>query len=452
MRTAALSLALVLTSASMMPSALGAEPELLTLDELIARSLEGSRARMAHRDTEAAEARVDEAFAAKLPKITANAFIAPSPSIDCVDAACTTTDPESFALRLSGAFGGASLTLIQPLYTFGKLGAAGEAAGEGVAAQRALEDATAGDLALEAAKAYYGLKLARELVLMLEDGVAEIEDARTRLDERLAEGDGEATIQDRQRLEVLLAEARIQLTDARAAEGTALASVRAIAGDQDVDVDAEAFEPVELELDDADAYVDRAAAEDPKLRAAKAGARAMAGLADLEDSYFWPDLALVGTLGITRAQGVEDVPNAIFSEPYNTTSGGLALVLRWNLEPWTTHAKVERARAQAQKAGELAELAGTGATLEARTAFSEATEARERVAAATEGEAAARTWLASVLQGEAIGTAETRDLADAYIAWFQMRARLATSIFQWNVATVRLGRATGEFTARAGRR
>jgi outer membrane protein TolC len=52
-----------------------------------------------------------------------------------------------------------------------------------------------------------------------------------------------------------------------------------------------------------------------------------------------------------------------------------------------------------------------------------------------------------VLQADAIGAAEAKDLADAYIAWFQMRARWAQAVFQWNVAVVRLGRASGEFRA-----
>ena len=54
----------------------------------------------------------------------------------------------------------------------------------------------------------------------------------------------------------------------------------------------------------------------------------------------------------------------------------------------------------------------------------------------------------SVLQAEAIGTAESKDLADAYIAWFQMRAQWAQAVFQLNVALVRLARATGEYHAK----
>ena len=52
---------------------------------------------------------------------------------------------------------------------------------------------------------------------------------------------------------------------------------------------------------------------------------------------------------------------------------------------------------------------------------------------------------------DAIGTSDTKDLADAYLAWFQMRARLMNAIFQWNVAAIRLDRATGEFHPRSPR-
>jgi outer membrane protein TolC len=94
-----------------------------------------------------------------------------------------------------------------------------------------------------------------------------------------------------------------------------------------------------------------------------------------------------------------------------------------------------------------AELAELGARLDANNARADAAAAHLKVDAAHEGEKAARTWLAAVLQNQAIGTAEARDLADAYLAWFQMRARWGLAVVQWNVSVVRLSRATGEYRA-----
>jgi outer membrane protein TolC len=110
-------------------------------------------------------------------------------------------------------------------------------------------------------------------------------------------------------------------------------------------------------------------------------------------------------------------------------------------------AKVARAEAEARKAKAQANLAALGATYDIETVASEAKAAKAKLDATVEGEKAARTWLASVLQNQAIGTAEPRDLADAYLAWFQVKARWAQAVFQWNTAVVRLGRATGEFQA-----
>src|SRR5207237_3499785 len=119
------------------------------------------------------------------------------------------------------------------------------------------------------------------------------------------------------------------------------------------------------------------------------------------------------------------------------------------LEPWNGAARAGRARAEAHKQHAQAELAALGARYDGETARAEASASHDRVVAAADGEKAARTWLAAVLQNQAIGTAESRDLADAYIAWFQMRARWAKAVFDWNVAVVRLGRATGEYRAGA---
>jgi outer membrane protein TolC len=422
-------------------------PTRLTFEQVLARAQEGPRARMAAGDTDAARARVAEADAARLPKVSATAFVAPSPDIECLDATCTRTDPEDFALRFSGVLGGGSLSAVQPVFTFGKIAAARAAARSGVVAQEALEDAGAGDTAVDAGRAYWGLKLARELVYMLEDGIAEIDKALARLDER----GSEITLQDKLRIQTLVAEARIQLSDARQAEAQALAGLRALVGLEDADVDEAPIEALATPLGDEPGYLARAAAGRPEIKAALAGARAADRLADFEARHYFPDLAVVGQLGITRAQGVDDPPSALIVDPFNQTSGALLLVLRWQLEPWTTRAKVARARAAARKADALADLAAIGASYEARIAYAEAAQARERLTAAAQGEQSARAWLASVLQADAIGTSEPKDLADSYIAWFQMRARQVNAMFQWNVATIRLGRATGEYRRKTPR-
>jgi outer membrane protein TolC len=172
---------------------------------------------------------------------------------------------------------------------------------------------------------------------------------------------------------------------------------------------------------------------------------ALADLATLERARFWPDLAIVGFARVAAAQGVDNPPSAFANDPFNTAAAGVGLALQWTLDPLAQRGRLARANAEAGRAAELATAAADGVELEVRQAYNEAQQAHERLTAAREGEKAARAWVASVLQASAVGTAESKDLADAYIAYFTIRSRVLTAIFEWNVATWRLRRATGEF-------
>jgi outer membrane protein len=429
----------------LIPAAAAADPPKLTLDQVIARAVASPRVQMAEGDRDAARARVREADAALLPRIKGTAFGTLSPEIRCVDPGCVTTEPQNFAWRYEGLFGGAQLDVTQPLYTFGKISHARAAARAGLAAQQALADEAAGDAAADAARAYWGLKLARELRYMLEDGIETIEDAQKGYEART-----DVTIQDRQRVAVLLAEAKAQRADATQAEAQALAGLRAMTNLPDADIDDDELAPVDRSV--LDPVTAAASAHNrPQSIAATSGARAAEALAAQHAAYYFPDLALVGSAVVARAQGVTDPPGVFANDPYNRTGVGIVVALHWQLEPWTVKARVDRARAEAHKMRAQSALAALGASYDAQAATAEARAAKDKVLATAAGEKAARTWLASVLQNEAIGTAEAKDLADAYIAWFQMKARWAQAVYQWNVAVVRVGRAAGEFRAAEAR-
>ena len=424
-----------------LPALAAAEGQKLTLEQVMERALVGPKARMAEGDRDAAAARIDEADAARFPRVKATAFATVSPEITCENPECTVTGPQNFAFRFSGIYGGGNIELTQPLYTFGKIAHARTAARAGLEAQKALANETAGDLAVDAARAYWGIKVARELGYMLDDGMDELAKALERMRDT-----PDYTIQDRQRIAVLLAEVKVQRADAKMAEQQALAGLRALLGSTDADIDDSELASVERPLPNVIEASGR-----PQALAARAGAKAADELAAFQRSYYFPDLALVGSAWFARASGADDPPSVYANDPFNREGLGLVLALQWNVEPWTVKARVERARAEAAKARAQSELATIGASYDAQNALAEATASSEKVAAAAEGEKSGRAWLASVLQAEAIGVVESRDLADAYIAWFQIRGRWAQAVFQWNVAVVRLDRATGEFHARGTR-
>jgi outer membrane protein TolC len=425
-----------------LPRVAAADGEKLTLDQVIGKAIANPKVEMAQSDQAGAEARVDEADASRLPRIKGTAFGTISPEIDCIpNTNCTETSPRNFAFRFSGFFGTAEVDVTQPLYTFGKISHARAAARAGLDAQRALSDEAAGDAAVDAARAYWGLKLARELGAMLDDGIEEIDKATKDFDQKK-----DSTVQDRQRVAVLLAEAKTQRAEAAQGEADALAGLRAITADPKADIDDSDLAAKDYKLPDDKGVLD-AAQRRPQRIAAQAGAKAADELAGFEASQYFPDIALVGSAVISHAQGVDDPPSAFAYDPYRRTGAGIGVGLQWTIEPWNTAARTAKARADAHRMHAQANLADIGANYDAQQALDDAKAAKAKLDATTAGEKSARTWLAAVLQDQAIGTAEARDLADAYIAWFQMRARWAAAVMQWNVAVVRLQRATGEFRA-----
>ncbi len=419
------------------PSIAAAGPK-LTLDEVIQKSLAGPRGNVARADIEIAEERLDEAKALALPRIKATLFGTASPEIRCIDAQCTATEPRNFKFDFSGLYGNAQIELVQPIYTFGKADHGFKAAKAGVAAQRALADEAAGDAVVEAARAFWSVKLARELGYMLDDGIEEIDKAVVRMNERT--GTDAPSTQDRQRVAVLLAEAKAQRADALAGERQALAGLRALTGIPDADVEDSELKAVEFKLPATINGQNR-----PQVRAAKLGVIAYDELTRFQGAFYFPDLVLAAGAQFARAQGTDDAPSAFANDPYNRQGVSAVLALQWTLEPWSVRARVNRARAEAKKAKAINVLATAGANYDAETALAEATAAQTKLEATDAGVKAGRAWVSSIVQLDALGTAESKDLADAYLAWFGMRAKWAQAAFQWNVAVVRLGRATGEY-------
>ncbi len=414
----------------------------LTLAELTRRARAGPRADAARFATRQAEGRILEARGARFPRLELRALAAPSPDISCLDAACTMTSPQEPMVALDGIYAGVDLTLFQPLFTFGKLSAAERGARHAAAAASSAESVVAGDIEVDAARAYYGLKLARELTGELEDGMAALEKAKGQLAEQLASGKGGVTVQDRLRLETVMAEARIRLAEAGQAEATALAAVQALAGDPASDIDDAPLVATEVRLEPAARYASRALAGRPELDALRHVEAGAGSLADLEKARFFPDLLLMGTFNLARATGVDDPPSAFARDPFNTTSVGVVAALRWTFEPFSQRGRVVSARARQGEASAQLRAAGQAIRADVARAHAEAQAARLELDAAAEGEKSARGWVASVVQAEAIGVIEAKELADAYVAYFTLRARHLQAVHDWNLALVRLRRAS----------
>jgi len=407
--------------------------------------------------TSAMEAQVMEAKLNWLPQGDILSLLAPSPDIQCnpaplgsgVPPPCLTTSSPEASLRnvsWTKVFTRTELKLIQPLYDFGKISAGVAAAEAGVNVARQREAGARADLELNIRKAYFGLKFAREVIDMLDQGSSYVDEGTQRLEKDLASGTGNVTVTDKLRMRTVRAELDARILEAKRLQGLARESLRTLLGPDaptDVDVDDDPFEPPEVKERGVGYYEDLARVGRPEVRLLEFAVKAKNALADLERRKEYPDLVLIATAAFARAQTVEDPNNAFMSHYFNSTSAGVAAALRMQLDLGPKIARARKSRHEAEEVEYRRSEALGGILLEVRKTYAETNEALARVAAMEKGEKAGKAWISAVAQNFAVGLAEARDLSDALVAFFGMRTRYLQAVFDLNIALSALGRATG---------
>jgi outer membrane protein TolC len=437
----------------------------MTLPELLEAAREVSPGmHAAHAATEGVEAQVSEARRNWLPQGSLQSVLAPSPKISCYDATpgmavppgtptdkynCVQTgSPEAsiWDVNWTHVFTRTEVTLIQPVWDFGKIAAGVEAAKAGVGVSEQKESAARGDVEQNVRKAYWGLKLARDILDMLDTGSGYVDDGQSKIDKDLDKGTGTASVTDKLRMRTVRAEVDARILEAKRGQGLARDGLRALLGPQtpdDIDVDDEPFEPVAIQEHPVTYYEDLARYNRPEARLVDYAVKAKGALADLERRKEYPDLVLIATGAFARAQDVQDPQNAFMSHYFHSTTAGVAAALRMQLDLGPRIARATRTAAEAEEVGYRKAEALGGIQLEVRKAYGEVTEAQARIRAVQKGQRAAKAWMAAVVQNFSLGLAETRDLTDALLAFFNMQARYLQAVYDYNIAVAALTRATG---------
>jgi outer membrane protein len=412
------------------------------------------------------EAQLVEARRNYLPTGELNSLLAPTNEIRCQDASgyvnpdksarednCVRTgftyDASSWAdaiTHIRGVFTRTEVKLVQPIYTFGKISAGVAAAESGVKASQSRQFGLVADLELNVRKAYWGAKLAREILATLDEGSGYLEQAQKKIDQELADGSGDASVTDRLRLRTMRAEIDARILEAKRMSDLAHSGLRALIGPSapgDLDVDAAALEALSVPSRSLADYEAGALQLRPEVKALEHLVAAKRALADVEQRRQYPDIVLIGTAAYAYANAIDTPHNAFAYNPFNTTGAGVAAGLLMPLDLGQKNAHAARVRAEAEEAEQRRREALGGISFEVEKAHTELKEAEERMKVVQKGEKAGRQWIAAVAQNIAVGLSEAKDFSDALMAFFQARVRYAQSMYDYNVAAAALTRATG---------
>lgn len=399
------------------------------------------------------EAKLYRARWAWVPQGRVTGLLAPAPSIHCFDhegkpseTSCVETDAyDAASVDIGGVLMRIEVELAMPLFTFDKLGAARRAAEAGVELRRA-QVATARDrVAMDVTKAYWGLKLAREIIYTIEEGREYLVKGQKQVEEELDSGEGEATMEDLLRIKVAFAEVDARLLEARKLERLTQVGLAILTGrrDRPFDVDTTVIDVLPGELLPLSTYRELTRLHRPDMKSLAAALKAANAAVDLERARFFPDFLLVGSAGVGYTSSVEDPKNAFYSDPFNFLGAGFGLAMSWQWDQLQQVGRHREAKAQAREVEARREEALAGIDMELNKARVELEEAMQRLEVARRGEGLARKWLTVVSQNMAAGLAETKDLTDALVSFFTMKLKTLQAIYDVNVGWAELGRVIG---------
>ncbi len=422
------------------PAADAAKAETVTWDALTAE-VERTSPLMA-----AARAGLQE-FEAKLSRADWAWF--PSFKLEGGLAAVPAVSGEGFSVDIDwgtwGYYYRVSLTMVQPVFTFGRIGDLKDAAQAGVDVGFARIEAARWELRYRAAQAFWGAVLSRELDAIFVDGKAWLDKSQARM-ERLRDEDSD----DYDQMEHLRLKTRVSEFYELEAQNKLLATTSSsglrllLQRPPGIEVTpaVHALEPVEVSLGPVEDYVALAERNEPTVRMARAGASALDALASAKEAEVWPTLVVIGDVRVNDS----NVLRSNTSVPDGAelgVSGGVLLGVRWNLDVaqrvfagQEARAKADRTHAEAVAARDLAEhkvrelyqrLAGRAMMLDVLAS----------------SQKAAQGWLTATWDGYDAGFGSFKEVMDALVQYYGKRVGYLRAVYEHNVLVVELSRAVG---------
>lgn len=342
-----------------------------------------------------------------------------------------------------GPTGGIRLEGALPIYTFGKIRGAKEAARSQVAAARSGRQQTLAEVIFDVRRAYYGAQLALDLQMMIEEGQNKLQRAIDRLEERLEEDDPDVHEFDEWRLESALAQINGRGSNAIKLEHASKAALQILSGIDALDVPECPLALVHNSVFSLEEHLAHAQASRPELDQLAAGQKGLKAIEKVRRGGYFPDILLGLSAAYQKTGVVTDIDNPFVQDRANFRQFAFGLVARWSLDFAGNVHRVKRAKAEVEMLKAQAEQAWDGIAFEVTQAYEELESAERSEKAWRRGQKETRSWFVAAAQGYEVGTTSAKNLVEAITQYFSARFEHLESIAAYNIALADLERVTG---------
>ena len=419
--------------------------ECLELTDRNHPNLSAARARLAY-----VHAQLDEAKWVPFWQWTANAGMSVLPPITGTSI-YTSSSPSARNPSLTSGLEPIvhfDLNGVIPLYTFGKITGAKEAASAGVRVSEWDLEKIRQQARMDVRRAYYGLLLARDARYLADEITGELDKAVSGVTRKIAADDKTITEVDKLRLEVLKEEILSRAGEAVRGEAMAMSVLRFLTGVQTgFDVPDEPIEPPRTPLAPVVRYLTTARLLRPEVNMARAGVAARKAQVDLARAKMWPDIGIALGTDYTRAPSATTQSSVWAFDPFNHFYYTVGLGARWSLDIMPAFARMNEAESQLEETRALERLALGGLAVEVESAYAAVVEAKGREESWSRAEHKAKQWIVTIQSQIDLGTADERALTEPLRAYVNARAQHLVAIMDCNITQSQLALASGWDTA-----
>ena len=424
-----------------------AVPVALTLDDCIRMALKAPpELGEAQSDIDLATSKLDEVKSYRFPQLEMTTLFGPAPTANRQELNPVKTD-KKFSFNELTWFTSADATIIQPLYTFGKISENMKATTHGIEVDRSRKEQRANEIVLKVHEYYNGLLLAREmkeLVLEIEEILIKSRDKARKL---LDQGSDSVDEVDLYKLDAFSGIATKYLEEAKKGEALALAALRARLGlpvDAQLETGTERLVIVDVEIPSLETYIENARLRRPEFRQIAEGLKARTALVEAAKANYYPDIFLGGLFSWAYADERERVQNPYINDKFNHLNAGVAIGARWKLDFGITGAKVAGERAQYNRLLSTKDFADANVPLQVKKHYLDLIEAKNSATATRSAYLNAKKWTVTAVANFDFGMGPAKDIFEALQAYSSMRADFFKSIYNYRIAAANLDYATNE--------
>ena len=409
-----------------------------------------------------ATAREDQAEASRfLTDLSLNTASSFAPGLDNVPSGVSEDrlylDPNvtnDWSLGALRPFSRVEVVARQPLWTWGELSGNIEAARHGVEVEDARVEQKALEVAARTGEIYYNVLLTQALSRLADRTTQVVDRAKKEINRLLEEGDESVDQADLFQTRLTEEEVKRRVVEVEQNQATARSALRRqlfLPEGTTVRAAAGELQPLDFTIhpDSLDYYVQLGLRNRPEVDQARAGVEAREALVDVAQSDYYPKIGVQASIAQSVTLPERPNPkNAFVGDSFMGTGTRTGVGIELDLNFGQTQAKVEQAKAELSEVEHQQAAARQLVQFEVEEAFRNLVIANTAVESRDRSTTISGEWLRTEQINFDLGFADTENLVKAVRADLEARARYAEAVKQYNVAVLKLLRATGTLTDR----